>query len=383
MNSFHPPSRLPDVGTTIFTVMSKMALDYGAINLSQGFPDFPMDEKLIGLVNRYMLEGYNQYAPMEGVPVLRKSISDVLERSYSQTIDPDKEITVVAGGTEALYAAIAAFISSGDEVILFDPSYDSYDPSVRLNGGVPVHIELKPPHFSIDWDDVEKKVNGKTKMIMINTPQNPTGAVMSRDDMLALEKIVLKHGLIVVSDEVYERIIFDDLQHQSVIRFPGLYSQSVASFSFGKTFHATGWKMGYTVAPESLTKEIRKAHQFITFSVNTPVQYALAEYLTDPASYETLGSFYQKKRDFFLEQIKGSSFEPIHSSGSYFQLVSYKNMTDKPEVDLAEELTQKYKVAAIPVSVFYKRKLNQQLLRFCFAKKEETLEKAAAILRRI
>jgi methionine aminotransferase len=330
-----------------------------------------------------MLKGYNQYAPMEGIPVLRKSIAEVLKRSYSHTIDPDQEITIMAGGTEALFSAIAASISSGDEVILFDPSYDSYDPSIRLNGGIPVHIELNPPHFSIDWDDVEKKVNNKTRMIMINTPQNPTGAVMSREDMLVLERIVLKHGLIVVSDEVYERIIFDNLQHQSVIRYPGLYSQSVASFSFGKTFHATGWKMGYTVAPESLTKEIRKAHQFITFSVNTPVQYALAEYLTDPASYETLGSFYQKKRDFFLDQIKGSSFEPIHSSGSYFQLVSYKNLTDKPEVELAEELTQKYKVAAIPVSVFYQRKLNQQLLRFCFAKKEETLEKAGAILRTI
>lgn len=383
MNTFNPSSRLPDVGTTIFTVMSKMALDYGAINLSQGFPDFPMDEKLIGLVNRYMLENYNQYAPMEGVPALRKSISNVLERTYSRPTDPDKEITVMAGGTEALFASIAAFIRSGDEVILFDPSYDSYDPSIRLNGGIPIHIELNPPHFSIDWDDVEKKVNNKTRMIMINTPQNPTGAVMSLEDMLSLEKIVLKYGLIVLSDEVYERIIFDGLLHQSVVRFPGLYSQSIAAFSFGKTFHATGWKIGYTVAPESLTKEIRKAHQFITFSINTPVQYALAEYLTNPESYESLGLFYQQKRDYFLEQIKGSSFEPIPSRGSYFQLVSYKNLSDKTEIAMAEELTQKFKVAAIPVSVFYKRKINQHLLRFCFAKKEETLAKAGAILRTI
>lgn len=377
------PSRLPDVGTTIFTVMSKMALDYGAINLSQGFPDFPMDEKLIGLVNHYMMAGFNQYAPMPGVPELNRSIADVVSKTYSRNIDAEKEITVVAGGTEALFSAIAAFISPGDEVILFDPSYDSYDPSVRLNGGVPVHIELTPPRFAIDWDLVEKKINNKTRMIMINTPQNPTGAVMSQSDMLSLERIVLKHGLIVVSDEVYERIIFDGLLHQSVIRYPGLYSQSVAAFSFGKTFHATGWKVGYTVAPEWLTKEIRKTHQFITFSVNTPVQKALAEYLKDPDTYQTIGAFYQRKRDFFLDQIKGSSFEPILSRGSYFQLVSYKNISAKSEVEMAEELTQRHKVAAIPVSVFYKRKINQQLLRFCFAKKEETLEKAGSILRKL
>ena len=377
------PSRLPDVGTTIFTVMSKMALDYGAINLSQGFPDFPMDEKLINFVHRNMLEGFNQYAPMPGVPELRKAVAEVVSNTYSRTIDADKEVTIVAGGTQALFSAIAAFISPGDEVILFDPSYDSYDPSVRLNGGIPIHIELVPPLFKVNWDYVEKMINNKTRMIMINTPQNPTGAVMTEADMLSLEKIVLKYGLIVVSDEVYERIIFDGLQHQSVIRFPGLYSQSVAAFSFGKTFHATGWKVGYTIAPESLTREIRKTHQFITFSVNTPVQKGLAEYLADPETYRTLGAFYQRKRDFFLEQIKGSSFEPIQSKGSYFQLVSYKNISSKSEIEMAEELTKKFKVAAIPVSVFYKRKIDQQLLRFCFAKKEETLEKAGSILRKL
>jgi methionine aminotransferase len=360
-----------------------MAHDFGAINLSQGYPDFPMDDKLISLVNRYMLEGFNQYAPMPGLPELNRSIAHVVGKSYSRTIDPEREITVVAGGTEALFSAVAAFISAGDEVIMFDPSYDSYDPSVRLNGGVPVHIELHPPAFAIDWDEVEKSINKKTRMIMINTPQNPTGAVMSEADMLSLERLVLKYGLIVVSDEVYERIIFDGLQHQSVIRYPGLYSQSVAAFSFGKTFHATGWKVGYTVAPESLTKEIRKTHQFITFSVNTPVQKALAEYLTKPETYESLGAFYQKKRDFFLEQLKGSSFDPIPSKGSYFQLVSYSGISSKSEIEMAEELTKKFKVAAIPVSVFYKRGINQQLLRFCFAKKEETLQKASEILRKI
>jgi methionine aminotransferase len=360
-----------------------MASDLGAINLSQGYPDFPMDERLISLVNQYMLEGYNQYAPMPGLPELNRSIAQVVRKSYSRKIDAEKEVTVVAGGTEALFSAVAAFISAGDEVILFDPSYDSYDPSVRLNGGIPVHIELHPPAFTVDWDDVEKRITRKTRMIMINTPQNPTGAVMSEADMLSLEKLVLKYGLIVVSDEVYERIIFDGLQHQSVIRFEGLFSQSVAAFSFGKTFHATGWKVGYTVAPESLTKEIRKTHQFITFSVNTPVQKALAEYLTNPETYESLSVFYQKKRDFFLDQLRGSSFEPIASRGSYFQLVSYRSISAKSEIEMAEHLTKNFKVAAIPVSVFYKRKLDQQLLRFCFAKKEETLEKAGEILRKI
>ncbi|MBA4053791.1 MAG: aminotransferase [Marivirga sp.] len=376
-------SRLPDVGTSIFTIMSKMALDYDAINLSQGFPDFMIDEKIISLVHRYMLEGNNQYAPMPGTPVLRNAIAKVIRETYGRTVDPETEITITAGATESTYSVIAALISPGDEVIVFDPAYDSYNPAVRLNGGIPVHINLIGDDFSVDWDVVRSKITSKTKMIIINTPQNPSGAILRHKDLEELEKIVLEFKLLVLSDEVYERLIFDNNQHQSVLRYPKLAEQSLAVFSFGKTFHATGWKVGYVVAPDYLTREVRKAHQFVTFSVNTPVQLALAEYLGDPNHYLSLGDFYQKKRDFFLEHIKGSSFEPLTSHGSYFQLLSYKNISSKPDVEMAEELTRKFKVASIPVSVFYQDKTDNRLLRFCFAKKEETLIKACAILRSI
>jgi methionine aminotransferase len=376
-------SRLPDVGTSIFAVMSKMALDHGAINLSQGFPDFMIDEKLINLVHRFMLEGNNQYAPMPGLPALRNVISEIIEHTYQHKVDADAEITVTAGGTQALYACISAFISPGDEVILFDPAYDSYDPAIRLNGGVPVQINLQYPDFSIDWDLVETKITSKTKMIMVNTPHNPSGAVLTKNDLLQLERIALKHNLIVLSDEVYERLIFDDIKHESALSLLGLAAQSLVVFSYGKTFHATGWKTGYVVAPKNLTAEIRKAHQFMVFSVNTPIQWALSEYMKDENNFIHLGKFYQKKRDFFLDQIKGSSFEPMTCHGSYFQLLSYKNIAKKPDLEMAEEITKKFKVASIPVSVFYKDKTDNHLLRFCFAKKEETLEKACAILRKI
>jgi len=376
-------SRLPDVGTSIFAVMSKMALECEAINLSQGFPDFSIDEEIINLVHRFMLEGNNQYAPMPGTPALRNSIAVVISRTYSCKPNPETEITVAAGATEAIYSIITAFVNAGDEVIVFDPAYDSYNPAIRLNGGIPVHINLSYPNFSIDWDLVRSKISSRTKMIMINNPHNPCGSVLSEKDLLELEKIALHHNLIVLSDEVYERLVFDGIQHQSVLRFPGLASRSLAVFSFGKTFHATGWKAGYTVAPEYLTKEVRKTHQFIVFSVNTPVQLALSEYLKDPAHIENLGNFYQQKRDFFLRGIKGSSFEPLACSGSYFQVVSYKNIADVPDMEMAEMLTRKFKVAAIPVSVFYQDKTDNRLLRFCFAKKEETLEKACAILKTI
>lgn len=376
-------SRLPDVGTSIFSVMSKMALDHGAINLSQGFPDFSIDEKIIQLVSRYMLEGNNQYAPMPGTPALRTIIAQVVEATYNRKTDAETEITITAGATEGIFSIIAAFISAGDEVILFDPSYDSYSPAIRLNGGIPVHINVYPPDFSIDWDVVRAKITPRTRMIMINTPHNPCGSVLHERDLLELEKIVLEHNLLVLSDEVYERLIFDGLTHQSVLRYPALASRSLAVFSFGKTFHATGWKAGYVVAPEYLTKEVRKTHQFIVFSVNTPVQLALAEYMHTPEHYQSLGKFYQQKRDFFLKQIEGSSFEPLPCSGSYFQVVSYKNISKKSDVAMAEDLTKNFKVAAIPVSVFYNDKTDNHLLRFCFAKKEETLAKAGEILRKI
>jgi methionine aminotransferase len=376
-------SRLPEVGTSIFTVMSRMALEQGAINLAQGFPDFPVSQELIELIYKNMKAGHNQYAPMPGTTALKNSIAAVVAKSFDRPTDPENEIVITAGATESIYSTIAALVNSGDEVILFDPAYDSYDPSVRLNGGKPIHIKLIPPHFTIDWQEVRSKISSRTKMIIINTPHNPTGSVMSASDLKALEKIALEFGLIVLSDEVYERIIFDEKEHQSVLKFPALASQSVAVFSFGKTFHATGWKVGYTVAPEYLIREIRKAHQFVTFSVNTPVQLALAEYLTNPDNYLHLGTFYQQKRDFFLDQIKGSAFVPIPSHGSYFQLLSYEAVSDLKEMDMAVWMTKEKKLAPIPVSAFYHDQSDHKLLRFCFAKGEETLEKAGAILRKL
>ncbi len=376
-------SRLPDIGTSIFATMSGMANEFGAINLSQGFPDFPIDEKIISLVHEKMLAGYNQYAPMPGLPALREIISKVIFETYHHHANPDSEITVTAGATQAIYATISALVSAGDEVILFDPSYDCYSPAIRLNGGTPVHINLTLPGFSIDWEEVKSKITSRTKMIMVNTPQNPSGAVFTKADLKSLEEIAGNHDLIVLSDEVYERIIFDDLPHQSALSLPALAKRSIAIFSFGKTFHATGWKIGYAVAPPELSIEIRKAHQFITFSVNTAVQAGLAEYMKNPEHYTGLHKFFQQKRDFFLKQIKGSRFEILPCHGSYFQLLSYASISDKPDRGMAEELTKKHKVASIPISVFYQDKSDNKILRFCFAKSEEVLEKAGEILRGI
>lgn len=358
-----------------------MAAENNAINLSQGFPDFKVSEKLIELIHQQMQAGHNQYAPMPGVPALREIIGTVIDQTYAHKVDPEFEITVTAGGTEAIFASIAGLVSQGDEVILFDPSYDCYNPAIRLNGGIPIHINLNPPEFSINWEEVKSKITSRTKMIMVNTPQNPSGAVLSEGDLKALEAIVNEHNILVLSDEVYERIIFDGLTHQSVLRFPDLASRSIAIFSFGKTFHATGWKVGYAVAPKEITSEIRKAHQFITFSVNTPVQLALAEYMKDSSHYLSLSRFYQEKRDFFLDQIKGSAFEPLVCYGSYFQLLSYKGVSQKDDKEMAEWLTREHRLASIPISVFYKDKTDNKLLRFCFAKGEETLSRAGEILR--
>lgn len=359
-----------------------MALEHGAINLSQGFPDFPVDSKLVDLIHVRMQEGFNQYAPMPGAPALRQAIADVISKTYNRMTDPETEITVTAGGTEALFSVIAALVHAGDEVIVFDPAYDSYNPAIRLNGGVPVHINLTYPNFSIDWEVVKSKITSRTRMIMINTPHNPSGAVLSADDLNTLQELAVQHDLIVLSDEVYERIIFDDIRHESVLHYPQLADRSIAVFSFGKTFHATGWKVGYAVATPHLTTEIRKAHQFVTFSVNTPVQLALAEYMTVPAHYLNIGTFYQKKRDYFLAGIKGSSFEPMECHGSYFQSLSYTAIADLPDMQMAEELTKKHKVASVPVSAFYQDKTDNKLLRFCFAKQEKTLDQAIEILRK-
>lgn len=376
-------SRLPGIGTSIFAVMSKMATEHGAINLSQGFPDFQVDPVIIDLVHRFMKEGHNQYAPMPGAPALRNVIAEVLSKTYNQSIHPETDITVTAGGTEALYATIAAFVHEGDEVIVFDPAYDSYDPAIRLNGGVPVHINLHYPEFSIDWEEVRSRITPRTRMILINTPHNPSGAVLSSHDLHKLEEIAEEHDLLVLSDEVYERIIFDDIRHESVLHYPVLAKRSIAIFSFGKTFHATGWKIGYAVAPEKLSTEIRKTHQFITFAVNTPVQLALAEYMRNPDHYLHLGNFYQRKRDYFLQGIKGSSFEPIECHGSYFQTLSYRSITNLPDKEMAIDLVKNHAIASIPVSVFYNDKTDNRLLRFCFAKNEATLDQAISILRKL
>jgi methionine aminotransferase len=377
------PSRLPDVGITIFDIMTKMANEHGALNLSQGFPDFDVDEHLIRLINEFMVKGYNQYATMPGVASLRQILSQIILATYGRTASWETDITVTSGATEGIFACISAFISPGDEVILFDPAYDSYDPAIRLNGGTPVQINLTYPDFSIDWDIVRKKITARTRMIMVNTPHNPSGSVLKRTDLEELERIALKHNLIVLSDEVYERLVYDDQSHQSVLTLPGLANQSLAIFSFGKTFHATGWKMGYVVGPEYLTREVRKTHQFIVYSVNTSLQHAFAEYLKDARHYTDLGTFYQQKRDFFLEQTDGSSLEPLKTQGSYFQVFSYRNLSDKADTEMAEEMTKKYKVACIPLSVFYKDRTDNRLLRFCFSKKQETLEKAGSILRHL
>ena len=379
----HFTSRLPDVGTTIFSVMSRLSAEHDAINLSQGFPDFPIDPRLTALVEEAMATGLNQYAPMEGVPELRFQIARSLDVQYGVKIDPESEITITAGATEALFSVIAAFVSPGDEVILFDPSYDSYSPAVRLNGGIPVHVSLRYPDFKIDWADVNRLITSRTKMIVINTPHNPLGTVLEISDMRELERIADKNNLVVLSDEVYDRLVYDDHLHQSVLRFPDLHSRSFACFSFGKTLHATGWKVGYVVGPAVLMNEVRKTHQYITFSVNTPVQHALAKYLSQGNQLEYIPQFYQQKRDLFLEQITGSSFEPLPCKGSYFQLLSYGHITRKADEAMAVELTRIHKVAAIPVSVFYHDRTDAKILRFCFAKRDETLVHAGEILRRI
>lgn len=376
-------SKLPQVPTSIFAIMSKMANDYDALNLSQGFPDFPVSEELIALVNKYMKSGLNQYAPMPGVLSLRGAISEKMKFLYGASYNPESEITVTAGATQALFTAIMALVKEGDEVIVFTPAYDSYAPAIELSGGKPIFIKLESPNYNINWELVKKVMNSKTRMIIINSPHNPTGSILEKEDMIALEKITRDSDIIILSDEVYEHIIFDDHKHQSVSKFPELAKRSLIVGSFGKTFHATGWKVGYCVAPEYLTKEFRKIHQFNVFSVNTPIQYAIAEYMQDKENYIRISSMYQNKRDLFLESIKGSRFKPLKCSGTYFQLLDYSKITKSADVRYAEKLTKENKIASIPVSVFYSTTVDNKVLRFCFAKTDETIIKAAEILKSI
>jgi methionine transaminase len=376
-------SKLPRVGTTIFTVMSKMAAEHKAINLSQGFPDFECPPRLVELVHKAMKAGHNQYAPMPGVPRLREVIAEKTEALYGTVYNPETEITVTAGATQAIYTAIAATIREGDEVIIFEPAYDCYEPAILLNGGKPVFISLKAPTYNIDWNEVKKLVNHHTKMIIINTPHNPTGAVMSADDMNQLDKLTKNSDIVVLSDEVYEHILFDGRTHESVARYPGLASRSFIVSSFGKTFHTTGWKIGYCVAPKQLMAEFRKVHQFLVFSCNTPMQVACAEFLTDKNHYLALGQFYQEKRDFFVNLIRGSRFSMVTAPGTYFQLLQYNSISQEKDTDFAVRVLKDNGVAAIPISVFYHKPVYDQMLRFCFAKKNDTLEKAAEQLMKI
>lgn len=373
-------SKLPENKTSIFSVMSQMANDHNAINLSQGFPNFETDEKLKNLVTKAMKDGYNQYPPDAGVLELREEISKKIETLYGKTYHPEREVTVTSGATEALYTAITAFINPGDEVIVFKPAYDSYEPTIKLNGGVPVQIQLKGENYQVDWEEVSQAVSSKTKMIIINTPHNPTGSILDEKDMKELEKILTQTDIILLSDEVYEHLIYDKNEHQSASKFPGLAERSVVCASFGKTFHNTGWKTGYCVAPDHLMQEIRKIHELTVFSVNHPMQVAYADYLKDPKHYLELSGFYQNKRDLFLNLIKDSRFSFTPSSGTYFQLLNFSEITDEKDVDFAERLVKEKGLAAIPVSVFNINKKDNRQLRFCFAKTDETLEKAAEIL---
>ena len=376
-------SKLPQVPTSIFAIMSKMANDYGALNLSQGFPDFPVSEELIALVNKYMKAGLNQYAPMPGVLSLRGAISEKVKFLYGASYNAETEVTVTAGATQALFTAIMALVKEGDEVIVFTPAYDSYAPAIELSGGKPIFIKLETPGYKINWELVKKVMNSKTRMIIINSPHNPTGSILEKEDMIALEKITRDRDIIILSDEVYEHIIFDDHKHQSVSKFPELAKRSLIIGSFGKTFHATGWKIGYCIAPEYLTKEFRKIHQFNVFSVNTPIQYAIAEYMQNKENYVRISSMYEKKRDLFIKSIEGSRFKPLKCNGTYFQLLDYSKITKSADVRYAEKLTKENKIASIPVSVFYSATVDHKVLRFCFAKTDETIIEAAEILKSI
>jgi methionine aminotransferase len=374
-------SKLPSVGTTIFTVMSKLAADLGAINLSQGFPDFDCDPALVEAVARHMREGRNQYAPMQGVPPLRQAIAATLESLYGAAYNPDPEITVTSGGTEANFDVAAAIVHPGDEVIVFEPCYDSYVPAIEVNGGTAVVVSLRFPDYAVPWDVVRAAITPRTRLIMLNSPHNPTAMVLGPADMAALSAIVDRTDIAILSDEVYEHIIFDGVRHESMARYDALRARSFIVGSFGKTFHVTGWKVGYVAAPAPLTAEFRKVHQFVTFSTNTPVQYALAEFLAARRGYPELAAFYQRKRDLFLRLIEGSRWRPLPSRGTYFQLLDYSAITREDDMSFAIRLTKEHGVASIPTSAFLYKQAAPPVLRFCFAKKDETLQAAAGRLR--
>lgn len=376
-------SKLPGIGPSIFSVMTQMANEHQAINLSQGFPDFDCDPELLALVKKSYDTGYNQYAPMPGLLDLREQIAAKVNRLHGADYHPDQEVTVTAGGTQAIFTAISAFVQANDEVIIFEPAYDCYAPAVKAMGGMVKYMPLHPPDFEIDWTQVQKLTNGNTRMIIINTPHNPTGMVWGDEDLQQLQKITRNTNILILSDEVYEHLIFDEKKHLSLAKYPELKERSLIVASFGKLFHTTGWKMGYCLAPEALMKEFRKIHQFMVFSVNTPLQHAIAAYLKKKEDFEDLGILFQEKRDFFRKLISGSRFQLMDCHGSYFQLISYQDISKEPDIDFAARLVKEHGVASIPVSAFYSKNTDHHLLRFCFAKKEATLEKAAEALMKV
>ena len=376
-------SKLPHVGTTIFTVMSRLAAEHDAINLSQGFPDFDCAPELRALVTKYVNAGLNQYPPMAGIAALREAIAAKAEALYGAVYDPEHEITVTPGATYAIYTAVAAMVRPGDEVILFEPAYDSYAPAVEVSGGAPVYIQLTYPDYAIPWQAVQQAITPRTRMIILNTPNNPTASVLSAEDQRMLEGLLRDTNVVVVSDEVYEHIVFDGHVHQSVARFPGLAERSFVVSSFGKTYHVTGWKMGYVLAPRELMTEFRKVHQFNAFATNGPLQYAVAEYMQDKDAYLGLAAFYQRKRDYFVEGVKGSRWKPLPSRGTFFQNLCYDAISEERDTDLAVRLIREKGIASIPVSVFYREAPEHKVLRFCFAKSEATLAKGTEILSRL
>lgn len=376
-------SKLPNVGTNIFTAIGKLANEHNAVNLSQGFPNFGADPKLLQLVDDALKGGYNQYAPMQGSVSLRTIISEKIENLYKKTYLPESEITVTSGATQAIFTAISAFIRPGDEVIVLKPAYDCYEPAIAVFGGKTVPVQLEGLDYTINWNTFKAAISSKTKMVIINTPHNPAGTIWSKNDMLQLQEILKDTNIILLSDEVYEHIVFDGKEHESVAKYPELASRSIICSSFGKTFHVTGWKIGYCVAPKTLMNEFQKVHQFNVFCVNHPTQEALAKYLETPEHYLNLGPFYQEKRDYFLNAISGSRFKMIPSSGTYFQILDYSDITTEGDTEFAERLIKDYKLASIPVSVFNLNHLDNKQLRFCFAKTNDVLDKAAEILNRI
>ncbi len=376
-------SKLPNASTTIFTVMSSLANQHNAINLGQGFPDFAMNEELIALVTEEMKKGNNQYTHMNGYTPLREAIAEKVDFLYNTSIDPDTEITVTPGGTYALYTALTTILQPGDEVIVFEPAYDCYIPAIEMNGATAITVELVFPDYSINWKTVHSKITDRTKAIIINSPHNPTGSVLSKKDIEELIAITQNTNLSIISDEVYEHIIFDELEHESILKYPELLERSFVCFSFGKVYHCTGWKLGYCIAPFYLTQEFRKIHQFNAFTCDTPKQAALSSFLKKKDNYLELGKFLQQKRDYFQELMANTNFKALSSHGSYFQSYSYSNISNEPEKKFAVWLTKEHGVAAIPVSSFYKTEVNNNVLRFCFAKKEETLNAAVERLARL